>query len=107
MYCIDHRIMDDILLPFRAEVKKMLLTEYNERKYMRMFRKEAREEGLAEGKAEERKRLLNVMLQNGASEEEISKLTGISVTEIKQACQLSIQKDTSLIAVPLNYSKRL
>ena len=42
-YCIDHGIMEDILLPFRAEVTKMLLTEYNEKKYMRLFRKEARE----------------------------------------------------------------
>ena len=95
LYCIDHGIMDDILLPFRAEVKKMLLTEYNERKYMRMFRKEAREEGLAEGRAEgrakgqteERKRLLNTMLQNGASAEQLSELTGISVSEIENICQ--------------------
>ncbi len=30
----------------------MLLTDYNERNYMRMLRKEAREEGLAKGLAE-------------------------------------------------------
>ena len=73
----------------------MLLTEYNERKYMRMFRKEAREEGLAEGRAEgrakgqteERKRLLNTMLQNGASAEQLSDLTGICVSEIENICQ--------------------
>lgn len=84
IYCINHGIMDDILLPFRAEVKKMLLTEYNERKYMRIFRKEAREEGLREGILEERKRLLNVMLQNGMSTEEISKWIGLSLSEIKE-----------------------
>lgn len=95
VYCIDHGIMEDILLPFRAEVKKMLLTEYNERKYMRMFRKEARAEGLAEGRVEGRAEgraegiahILNVMLQNGASAEEISALTGMSVEEIKIASQ--------------------
>ena len=59
----------------------MLLTEYNERKYMRIFRKEAREEGLREGILEERKRLLNVMLQNGMSAEEISKWIGLSLSE--------------------------
>lgn len=85
VYCIDHGIMDDILLPFRAEVKKMLLTEYNERKYMRMFRKEARAEGLEEGRAQ----LLNTMLQNGASVEQLSALTGMSVSEIQDACQTS------------------
>ncbi len=113
VYCIDHGIMEDILLPFRAEVKKMLLTEYNERKYMKMFRKEARELGLREGReeglregreeglregreeglkegwkegiAQERKRLLDMMLQNGASVEILSGLTGLSVDEIRQA----------------------
>lgn len=112
VYCIDHGIMDDILLPFRQEVKKMLLTEYNERKYMRMFRREAREEGLAEGRAEglaegraeglaegraegleqglaqgvqkERERLLRTMLGNGASASQLSKLTGLSITEIQR-----------------------
>ncbi len=52
VYCMEHGIMEDILTPFWAEVKKMLLTEYNERKYMRMFRKAAREEGLQEGRQE-------------------------------------------------------
>ena len=93
VYCINHGIMDDILLPFRAEVKKMLLTEYNERKYMRMFRKEARAEGLeegrAEGRAQGRAQLLNTMLQNGASVEQLSALTGMSVSEIQDACQTS------------------
>ena len=48
-YCIEHRIMDDILLPFQMEVKKMLLTEYNEKKTMKAFRKEAFEEGYQKG----------------------------------------------------------
>lgn len=81
----------------------MLLTEYNERKYMRMFRREAREEGLAEGQAEgleqgmaqgleqgmaqgmqkERERLLRTMLKNGASAGQLSKLTGLSMSEIQ------------------------
>ena len=89
IYCIEHDILSDILLPFRAEVKKMLLTEYNEKKYMKMFRKEAREEGLKQGLEQgamkERNRLLNTMLQNGASAEDISKLTGLSLSEIEDA----------------------
>ncbi len=70
----------------------MLLTEYNERKYMRMFRKEARTEGLAEGRAEgraeEQAQLLNVMLQNDKSVEQLSSLTGMSVAEIQETCQV-------------------
>lgn len=97
MFCIDHGILEDILLPRRAEVKKMLLTEYNERKYMRMFRKEAqeegrkegreegREEGRKQGRMEERTRLLNTMLQNGLTAEELSRLTGLSPDENNNA----------------------
>ena len=86
-YCIDHGIMEDILLPFRAEVTKMLLTEYNEKKYMRLFRKEAREEGLREGREEGRDHLINTMLQNGASPELLSELTGLSLSEISDISQ--------------------
>lgn len=93
IYCLEHDILSDILLLFRAEVKKMLLTEYNEKKYMKMFRKEAREEGLEEGllqglkegAVKERNRLLNTMLQNGASAEDISKLTGLPLSKIEDA----------------------
>ena len=38
----------------RAEVKSMLLTEYNEAKAMELFREEGREEGRAEGRKEGR-----------------------------------------------------
>ena len=90
-YCIDHGIMEDILLPFRAEVTKMLLTEYNEKKYMRMFRKEAREEGLKEGLREGlregQNRLISTMLQNGASPEYLSEITGLSLSEIRDIAQ--------------------
>nr|WP_300818015.1 hypothetical protein [uncultured Acetatifactor sp.] len=90
-YCIDHGIMEDILLPFRAEVTKMLLTEYNEKKYMRMFRKEAREEGLKEGLREGlregQNRLISTMLQNGASPEYLSGITGLSLSEIRDIAQ--------------------
>lgn len=66
----------------------MLLTEYNERKYMKLFRKEAREEGLKEGLEEgqkkERTALLSAMLQNGATAQQISQLTGLPLAEIEE-----------------------
>lgn len=86
-YCINHEILADILLPFRAEVKKMLLTEYDEKKTMRLFRKEAWEEGMKEGLKKGQDQIIRLMAQNGASAEEISRLTGLSITEITQACQ--------------------
>lgn len=79
----------------------MLLTEYNEKKYMKMFRKEAREEGLeeglqigreegrqaglAEGDLAGQRRLLATMLQNGAPAEQLSEWTGLPLDEITQA----------------------
>lgn len=48
-YCIAHGIMEDILRPMRAEVKKMLLTEYDEKKTMKLFQKEAMEIGEQRG----------------------------------------------------------
>jgi len=51
-YCIRNDVMKDILQPFRAEVKKMLLTGYDEKRIMRMFRKEGIEEGRKAGIAE-------------------------------------------------------
>ena len=69
----------------------MLLTEYNEKKYMRLFRKEAREEGLKEGLREGlregQNRLISTMLQNGASPEYLSEITGLSLSEIRDIAQ--------------------
>jgi len=99
--------MKDILQPFRAEVKKMLLTGYDEKRIMRMFRKEGIEEGrkagiaegiekgfekgiekgrnvgIAEGAEKERSLLIISMFQNGLSAEKISAITKLSVQEIE------------------------
>lgn len=48
-HCIRNDILADFLLQNRMEVLGMLLTEYNERKVMRALRKEAIEDGRAEG----------------------------------------------------------
>ena len=45
----------------RAEVKTMLLTEYNEAKQMEQFYQEGREEGSEEGCSEERTLLTRLM----------------------------------------------
>jgi len=91
-YCIRNGIMKDILQPFRAEVKKMLLTEYDEKKTMRLFRKEAKDEGIAEGiekgieKGVEKGRNLLIvsMFQNGIPVKEIAKISKLSIQEIER-----------------------
>lgn len=83
-HCIKQGNMTDILIPFRAEVKKMLLTEYDEKKTMRLFRKEAREEGRIEGLKEGQYKLIAAMLQNGISMEHISEITNLSIEDIEK-----------------------
>ncbi len=50
--CIDNDILKDILLKNKAEVTRMLLTEFDARKYKKQLRKEAKEEGWEEGRKE-------------------------------------------------------
>jgi len=82
-YCIRNGVMKDILQPFRAEVKKMLLTGYDEKRIGRMFRKEGIEEGRKIGIEEGRNQLIISMFQNGLSAEKISDITQLSIQEIK------------------------
>ena len=51
-YCIQNDILYDILNESRTEVVGMLLNEFNELRYKRLIREEAREEGIAEGIAQ-------------------------------------------------------
>ena len=48
-------VLKPFLVAHRAEVKGMLVAEYNEAETMELFREEGREEGRAEGRAEGRK----------------------------------------------------
>lgn len=49
---IDENLLDGYFLRHKAEVKEMILAEYDEKATMEMLREEYREEGLAEGRAE-------------------------------------------------------
>ena len=57
------------------EVEAMLL--------QKDFVDEVREEGRAEGREEERKNIVRLMLSNGMTEDQISKILSISINEIK------------------------
>ena len=50
--CIQAGVLAEFLLAHKAEVIEMCLTEYNEEETMAMLRREAREDGLAEGRKE-------------------------------------------------------
>lgn len=72
MYCIDNKIMEDILLAHRAEVKDMCLTEFNEKVFIDGIKEEGRAEGKAEGRDERDREKITGMLQKGKKPQEIA-----------------------------------
>ena len=48
-YCIRHDILKDVLLKNRSEVRHMLLTEFDERKFAKSMWKEGHEENFKTG----------------------------------------------------------
>lgn len=70
----------------------MLLTEYDEKKTMRLFWRDAREEGIAQGREEGREeglkegqsRVIAAMLKNGIPSDQISEMTGLPFSEVER-----------------------
>ncbi len=91
--CIEKGILKDLLIKYSAEVKNMLLTEFDEEKdwaimargYKEIGYEEGIEEGKKEGKKEGIRNIIKAMLSNGATKETILKLTGISEKEFDEA----------------------
>ena len=90
--CIDKGILEDFLRKHIAEVRTVLLTEFNEERDYRIIA-----EGLAENIVEERlekiekkaredekKTMIKTMLSNGLPKEDIIKFTGISEGELNK-----------------------
>ena len=50
--CINNHVLEGLLEMHRAEVKDMILTEFNEEEYIQMLKDESKAEGVAEGRAE-------------------------------------------------------
>ena len=75
------------LISNRAEVKDMLLTKYDEAKYMEMFKEEGREEGRAEGKMAV---LISLVQSGDLRAEKAAEKLGITVEEFEK-----MMKDTS------------
>lgn len=71
---------ENVLKPFlethRAEVKGMMLMEYNEAEQMNLFREEGREEGVAKGKIST---LIDLVKDNLLSLTDAAKKAGMSV----------------------------
>ncbi len=62
--CINQDILREFLIKNRSEVIDVLLTEYNEKKHMKIIRRDARAEGKTEGKTEGKAEYLLALLMN-------------------------------------------
>ena len=72
--CIAEGVMVDILLKFRAEVKKMSIFEYNEQLHEETLKKEGREK--------EREEIIQNILSKGYAPEEVADLVGVSLNDV-------------------------
>ncbi len=90
--CIDKGILADFLRKHIAEVRTVLLTEYDEEKdlkiiaegYKELYKEEWTNEGKEVGRKEGKENLIKTMLSNGATKETILKLTAISEEEFNK-----------------------
>lgn len=80
--CIEKGILKDLLIKYSAEVKNMLLTEFDEEKdwaiMARGYKEIGYEEGIEKGINKGKKSLIKNMLSNGLSKQDIIKYTSIS-----------------------------
>ena len=72
-YCIEHDILRDILLKNRSEVRHMLLTEFDEKKFAKSMWEEGRETGYTEGRDD----ILNIMDEINKGNDTLEKLTAL------------------------------
>ena len=76
--CITEEVLDDILKKYRAEVKSMLLTEFDEEREWKLIAEGFEEIGFEKGLEEGKKGIIKNMLSNGFTKETIIKSTGIT-----------------------------
>jgi len=75
----DDFILKPFLVAHRAEVKGMLVAEYNEAETMELFKEEGRIEGRKEGRIEERRTFLDKLIAHGWTPQEAASFVGLSV----------------------------
>ena len=80
-YCIEHDILKDVLLKNRSEVRHMLLTEFDEKKFAKSMWEEGRESGYTEGHdfgyTQGRDSILEIMDEINKGNDTIEKLVAL------------------------------
>ena len=90
--CIKEGVLFDFLTAHKAEVKGMILTDYDEEKTMAMFKREYRQDSYSEGRLEgeqfgrnlEKLNIAMNMKAKGMSDKEIADLLDITPERLKE-----------------------
>ena len=86
--CIKEGVLFDFLTAHKAEVKGMILTDYDEEKTMAMFKREYRQDGYSEGRLEgeqeKEKSLAERFKAKGMSDKEIADLLDVTLERLKE-----------------------
>jgi hypothetical protein len=83
-YCINNNILKDFLRKHGSEVLNMLFGEYNREIDIAVNRKEAWEDGLEEGREQEKLIIAKNLLEKGSTLEFVHDITGLSMEKIKE-----------------------
>lgn len=83
-YCIQEGILADVLEKNRAEVRSLILYEYDEQKQMAIERKDAKEEG----REEERVAVIRKMINKGMNIGDITEVLELDETYVKNVMKL-------------------
>jgi len=82
-YCEKHDILREFLKLHAGEVLNMLYAEWNLDDAIAFARKEAREDGIEEGKEKNRLEIARRLLAESAAPDFIQKITGLDLETIK------------------------
>ena len=82
--CIKENVLAEFLQENRDEVVQVTTLDYTFDRQIMLEREDALAEGRAEGRAEEQRKLLTNMINNGATVDVVAKLTGVSAKEVNR-----------------------
>jgi len=83
-YCQKHDILKEFLEIHGSEVLNMLLEGWTREEVLQVWREDAREDGLEEGRNERNIQIAKNALAEGLSHEFIQKITGLDIETIQQ-----------------------
>ena len=82
--CINEGVLSKFLSVHKAEVKGMILTDYDEEKTMEMFKREFRQDGYEEGIKNTKKDIAARLKEKGMSDDDIADTLSMTPEQLKE-----------------------